>query len=105
MKKWRLLLGLPLSTTTAANAPSAGSGGSRCIAGGRDRVRKSLYAAALPATFQWNPVLLALYGRPKTAGKPHKLALVACARKLLIFANTMLTRQTPWTPKKPAEIT
>ncbi|MGC2350066.1 MAG: IS110 family transposase, partial [Methylocella sp.] len=75
------------------------------IAGGRDRVRKSLYAAALPATFQWNPVLLALYGRPKTAGKPHKLALVACARKLLIFANTMLTRQTPWTPKKPAEIT
>ncbi|MGB7046393.1 MAG: IS110 family transposase, partial [Methylocella sp.] len=53
----------------------------------------------------WNPVLLALYGRPKTAGKPHKLALVACARKLLIFANTMLTRQTPWTPKKPAEIT
>jgi transposase len=78
--------------------------GSRHIGGGRDRVRKSLYAAALPAAFQWNPALVALYARLKIAGKPHKLALVACARKLLIFANTVLTRQTPWTTKKPAEI-
>jgi transposase len=79
--------------------------GSRCIAGGRNRVRKNLYAAALPAAFQWNPALVALYARPKIAGKPHKLALVACARKLLIFATTVLTRQTPWTTTKPAEIT
>ena len=79
--------------------------GSRHIAGRRDRVRKSLYAAALPAAFQWNPALVALYGRLKIAGKPHKLALVACARKLLIFANTVLTRETPWTTKKAAGIT
>jgi transposase len=79
--------------------------GSRHIAGERDRVRKSLYAAALPAAFQWNSALVALYGRLKIAGKPHKLALVACARKLLIFANTVLARQTPWTTNKPAEMT
>jgi transposase len=45
--------------------------GSRHIAGGRDRVRKSLYAAAMPAAFQWNPALAALYGRLKIAGKPQ----------------------------------
>jgi transposase len=59
----------------------------------------------LPAAFQWNPALAALYGRLKIAGKPHQPALAACARKLLIFANTVLTRQTPWTTKKPAGIT
>jgi transposase len=68
----------------------------RSIAGGRTRLRTSLYAAALPATLQWNVALNRLYARLKAAGKPHKLALVACARKLLIFANTVLARGTPW---------
>lgn len=70
--------------------------GVRRIAGGRTRLRKSLYAAALPAAFQWNPALVNLYQRLTRAGKPHKLALVACARKLLIFANTVVARGTPW---------
>lgn len=68
----------------------------RSIAGGRTRLRTSLYAAALPASFQWNAALKRLYARLKAAGKPHKLALVACARKLLVFANTVLARGTPW---------
>lgn len=68
----------------------------RSIAGGRTRLRTNLYAAALPASFQWNAALKALYARLKAAGKPHKLALVACARKLLVFANTVLARGTPW---------
>lgn len=97
VRKGRLLLGLPFRRRQRQTPPSAGSGGSRHIAGGRDRVRKSLSAAALPAAFQW-------YGRLKIAGKSHKLALVACARKLLIFANTVLTRETPWTTKKPVKI-
>jgi hypothetical protein len=42
---------------------------------------------------------------PENRWQPHKLALVACARRLLIFANTLLTRETPWTPKKPVKIT
>lgn len=71
--------------------------GRRHIAGGRGRLRKSLYAAALPAAFRWNHALIKLYKRLTAAGKPHKVALVACARKLLIFVNTVVTRGTPWT--------
>lgn len=70
--------------------------GTRRIAGGRTRLRKSLYAAALPAAFQWNPALIALYKRLTRAGKPHKVALVACARKLVVFANAVVERGTPW---------
>lgn len=70
--------------------------GQRHIAGGRARPRKALYAAALPAAFQWNRQLVALYRRLRANGKAHKQALVACARKLVIFANTVLARDTPW---------
>jgi transposase len=74
----------------------------RHIAGGRDRLRKSLYAAALPAAFKWNSAIIALYKRLISSGKPHKLAMIACARKLLIFANTVVARGTPWqsTPRQ-----
>lgn len=71
--------------------------GQRHIAGGRSRLRRSLYAAALPAAFRWNKTLIQLYRRLTAAGKHHKLALVACARKLLIYANTVVQRGTPWT--------
>ncbi len=74
----------------------------RSIAGGRTRLRTSLYAAALPAAFHWNAALKCLYARLKAAGKPHKLALVACARKLLVYANTVLARGTPWTKSEAA---
>ena len=78
---------------------SASRQGVRHIKGGRDRLRRSLYAAALPAAFNWNPQLKAIYQRLIAAGKPHKLALVACARKLLIFVNTVVQRGTPWTSR------
>jgi transposase len=70
--------------------------GIRHIAGGRARLRNGLYAAALAASFRWNPELIALYDRLRAAGKEHKVALVACARKLLIFANAVVARGTPW---------
>jgi transposase len=73
--------------------------GLRHIKGGRQRLRHSLYAAALPAVFYWNTQLKAIYKRLIAAGKTHKLALVACARKLLIFVNTVVARGTPWTSK------
>jgi transposase len=77
--------------------------GVRHIEGGRKRLRAALYCAAVPASFRWNPQLVALYQRLTTAGKEHKRALVACARKLLIFANTVVARGTPWTPQpRPA---
>jgi transposase len=75
--------------------------GVRHIAGGRKRLRGSLYAAALPAAFRWNPQLIALYRRLRAKGKEHKYALVACARKLLIYVNTVVERGTPWVPQPP----
>ncbi|MBV8914509.1 MAG: IS110 family transposase [Acetobacteraceae bacterium] len=76
--------------------------GVRHIEGGRERLRHAVYAAALPASFRWNPQLIALYQRLIAAGKGHKRALVACARKLLIFINTVVARGTPWQDSLPA---
>lgn len=66
------------------------------IGGGRIRLRRALYNAALPASFRWNQQMMALYARLRARGKPHASALIACARKLLIFANTVAARGTPW---------
>ena len=78
--------------------------GARHIAGGRERLRRALYTAALPASFRWNRQLIALYQRLIAAGKGHRRALVACARKLLIFANTIVARGTPWQDGPPDKI-
>lgn len=73
--------------------------GDRHIAGGRSRLRKSLYAAALPAAHFWNPALKSLYKRLRKENKRHKVALVAVARKLMIFANAVVAKDELW--KKP----
>ena len=73
--------------------------GQRHIAGGRGRLRRSLYAAALPASFRWNKALVDLYGRLTARGTAHNAALIACSRKLLIYANTVVQRGTPWTER------
>jgi transposase len=70
--------------------------GQRHIAGGRGRLRRSLYAAALPAAFRWNKALVDLYARLIARGKAHNQILIACARKLLVYANTVVQRGTPW---------
>lgn len=75
--------------------------GQRHIAGGRGRLRRSLFAAALPAAFRWNPALIAFYERLLARGKTHKAALTACARKLLIYANTVVNRGSPWVKQTP----
>lgn len=66
------------------------------IGGGRGKLRRPLYQAALPAASRWNPALVALYDRLRARGRCHQAALVACARKLLIYANTVVARGTPW---------
>ena len=76
--------------------------GERHIAGGRRRLRRSLFAAALPASFRWNKALIELYARLIARGKAHNEALIACARKLLIYANTVVQRGTPWTERSPS---
>ena len=77
--------------------------GERHIAGGRSRVRRALFNAALPASQRWNSALVALYGRLTNSGKAHKKALIACVRKLIIFANAVVQRGTPWTKNAPAK--
>lgn len=69
------------------------------IGGGRARLRHSLYMAAFTGALHWNKPLRALYQRLRARGKPVKLALVACARKLIGFANTVVQRDTPWTKR------
>ena len=71
--------------------------GRRTVWRGRGDVRRVLYMAALVAK-QHNPLLRAFYLRLRAAGKPAKVALVACMRKLLTMLNAMLKHQTPWNP-------
>ena len=63
--------------------------GKRTIWGGRARVRAALYMGALVAS-RFNPVIRDFYQRLLAAGKPKKLALTACMRKLLTILNSML---------------
>jgi transposase len=51
--------------------------------------------AALVAT-KWNPAIRRFYRHLREVGKPPKVALVACMRKLLTMLNAMLKHQTPW---------
>lgn len=69
--------------------------GKRMIHGGRAPVRTALYMGALVAT-RHNPVIKAFYQRLLAAGKPKKVALTACMRKLLIILNAMIRQQAPW---------
>jgi transposase len=76
--------------------------GERHIEGGRERLRRALYCAAFAGAFHWNPQLSALYRRLIAKGKEHKVALIACARKLLIYVNTVVARGTPWVRQQAA---
>jgi transposase len=69
--------------------------GKRLVWGGRAPVRAALYMGALVGTRR-NPVLRAFYERLRAAGKPPKVALTACMRKLLVIANAMVRSNTRW---------
>lgn len=70
--------------------------GERHIYGGRGRVRKALFMAAFTGACRWNRELQDFYQRLLAKGKAHTSAITACSRKLVILANAILTRQTPW---------
>ncbi|MDR2216671.1 MAG: IS110 family transposase [Nevskiaceae bacterium] len=72
--------------------------GRRSIYGGRAPTRAALYMAALVG-MRHNPVLRSFYQRLRAAGKPGKVALVACMRKLLTILNVMLREHTTWNPR------
>ena len=72
--------------------------GRRSVWGGRSRLRAVLYMGALVAS-RYNPVLRAFYQRLLAAGKPKKLALTACMRKLLTILNAMVKSGQRWAPR------
>lgn len=69
--------------------------GTRAIWGGRASVRQCLYMATLVAS-RYNSKIKAFYQRLCLAGKPKKVALIACMRKLLICINAMVKNNSPW---------
>jgi len=89
------------------NCDSGKMHGKRAIWGGRACVRNSLYMATLAAT-RWNPIIMDYYHHMKELGKPSKVALVACMRKLLCILNAMAHTNQSWSsslasPKVPAQ--
>lgn len=84
-----------LAGVAPLNRDSGTLRGRRTVWGGRARVRTALYMATLVAT-RYNPAIRSCYQRLCAAGKPKKVALVACMRKLLTILNAMLRHGTRW---------
>jgi transposase len=84
------------------NCDSGTLRGKRMIWGGRVNVRNTLYMAALSAS-RFNVPLKAFFERLRAAGKPHKVALIAVARKLLTILNAMLRDRSVWNPQLAAK--
>lgn len=79
------------------NRDSGQMRGKRTIWGGRPHIRTVLYMASLVAA-RCNPVIETFYKRLVAAGKPKKVALVACMRKLLTILNAMMKHGCYWQP-------
>jgi transposase len=79
------------------NRDSGTRRGKRTCWGGRAAVRSTLYMATLSAT-RHNPAIRRFYQRLQAAGKSKKVALTACAHKLLLVLNALIKNQTPWDP-------
>lgn len=79
------------------NRDSGKHQGQRVIWGGRAQVRRTLYMAVV-AAMRCNPVIRSFYLHLRAQGKPAKVALTACMRKLLIIMNAMLKHHSEWSP-------
>ncbi|WP_197732942.1 IS110 family transposase [Paraburkholderia pallida] len=79
------------------NSDSGKHIGKRRIQGGRAVVRRALYMACVPA-LRFNPTIRAFYDRLRKAGKPFKVAITACIRKLVVTLNAMVRNATHWSP-------
>ncbi len=77
------------------NRDSGTMRGKRTVWGGRPNVRAALYMATLVA-IQHNPVFAAFSQKLRAAGKPPKVAITACMRKLIVTLNAILRDSTPW---------
>ena len=79
------------------NCDSGKFRGKRRIWGGRASLRAALYMATFTAV-RCNPLIQPYYQPLIAAGKEHKVAMVACMRKLLTLLNAMVKNRTPWNP-------
>jgi transposase len=91
-----------LAGVAPLNRDSGRRRGYRSIGGGRAAVRCALYMAALTAS-RCNPVIQKFRSRLRQAGKPAKVALVACAHKLLTILNAMARTGQPWDERRAAQ--
>ena len=85
-----------LSGLAPINFDSGTMKGKRRIQGGRHDVRRHLYMPIIGAATQHNPWLKEFYTRLVATGKPGKVALTACMRKLVVWANAILATGLPW---------
>lgn len=79
------------------NRDSGKANGKRFISGGRENIRNALYMATLSAV-RFNPVLREVYHQMQARGKPKKVALIACLRRLIVMANAIVRSGQPWSP-------
>jgi transposase len=77
------------------NHDSGRRSGTRQISGGRLDVRNVFYMSACAAA-KFNPVIKAFYERLTAAGKPFKVAITACMRKLVVYLNVMVKNRLTW---------
>jgi transposase len=76
--------------------------GVRSIKGGRRKLRNLLFMPVMGAATRHNPVLKAFYERLVAKGKPKKVAIIACMRKMIVILNSMLARDQTWNPEAHA---
>lgn len=85
-----------LSGLAPVNNDSGKFTGKRRIKGGRHDVRRHLYMPTLGSVTRHNPRLKTIYEDLVARGKPKKVAITACMRKLVVWANAMLATNTLW---------
>ena len=88
-----------LADVAPFNCDSGKKKGQRHIWGGRAAVRTVLYMCVVSG-LRCNPMLKSFYNRLTAKGKPSKVALVACIRKLLVVLNAIAKARTPWDPAR-----
>jgi transposase len=80
------------------NRESGSFKGKRMIRGGRHQIRTAMFMSMMSA-MQCNPVFKATYQRLVAVGKPKKIAIIACVRKMIVILNSMVRDGVYWDPK------
>jgi transposase len=85
------------------NRESGSFQGKRMIRGGRHQIRTAMFMSMMSA-MQCNPVFKATYQRLVASGKPKKVAIMACVRKMIVILNSMVKDGVYWDPKMNSKL-